>query len=93
MSVELVMQQRRGSREFMPATALSGQLLYCLDTQELFSGTGAGVAKIRDVIVSENAPLHKVDGQIWFDKTEGSFKRWDEPEGKWISETIDGGSF
>ena len=55
----VTMQQRRGLKSALPATAPAGQLLVTTDTSELYVGTGTGVAAIRTP--------HKVDVNIFND--------------------------
>lgn len=55
----VTMQQRRGLKSALPATAPAGQLLVTTDTSELYVGTGTGVEAIR--------MPHKVDVDIYND--------------------------
>lgn len=46
LSPDVIMQQRRGLKANLPASAPVGQLLYCTDTNELFVGTGTSVVQV-----------------------------------------------
>lgn len=63
-------QFKRGLRADLPASANIGEPLVTLDTGELFVGTGAGLRKISDVIVSETEPLVADRNKLWFSPIE-----------------------
>jgi hypothetical protein len=59
-------QLKRGNKANLPTTALLGEPIVTLDTGELFIGTGTGVRKISDVIISESIPSVEDRGKIWY---------------------------
>jgi hypothetical protein len=50
-----VIQIKRGLKANLPLTAVAGELLLCLDTGELFYGTGAGIRNVSDKIPNVKA--------------------------------------
>lgn len=70
-------QERRGLKANLPAAAPAGELLYCTDTNELFVGTGTGVAicetdarSMQGTKVNAQLPLN---GQVYiFDSVTGT---------------------
>ena len=52
------LQFKRGLKSNLPSSADVGMPLWCTDTQELYIGTGTGVAKVRG---SENNESSNVD--------------------------------
>jgi hypothetical protein len=53
-----------GLKGNLPSVAAAGEPLVTTDTQELYIGTGSGIAKISDIIVSETEPPINND-KLW----------------------------
>jgi hypothetical protein len=57
---------KRGNKVNLPASAAVGEPLVTLDTHELFIGTGTGLRKISDVIISETTPEVIDRDKLWY---------------------------
>lgn len=60
---------KRGLKANLPASAAIGEPLVTLDTAELFVGTGTGLRKISDVVVSEVEPAVEDRSKLWYNPT------------------------
>lgn len=86
---------KRGIKANLPSSAAVGEPLVTLDTAELFIGTGTGLRKISDVIVSETEPAVEDQSKLWYNpvaKTTSVYK-----DGSWqlteSNASIDYGEF
>lgn len=61
-----VIQLKRGVKANLPASARLGEALVTLDTAELFIGTGTGLRKVSDVIVSDTEPGAEDRVKLWY---------------------------
>lgn len=59
-------QLKRGMKANLPAAAAVGEPVVTLDTAELYVGTGTGLRKISDVIVSETEPDPVDRNKLWY---------------------------
>lgn len=59
------MKLRCGLKANLPVTAAPGEPLVTTDTQEMYIGTGAGIKKISDVVVSETTPVVADNLKLW----------------------------
>jgi hypothetical protein len=78
---------KRGLKANLPSSAAIGEPLVTLDTAELFIGTGTGLRKISDVVVSETEPSIEDQTKLWYnpaDKTTKVYK-----DGSWQITTSD----
>jgi hypothetical protein len=73
----ITLQLKRGLKANLPASAPAGAPLLTLDTNELFVGTGSGIKKVVDTLVSATAPSNPISNQIWLDTTTNQIKRYD----------------
>jgi hypothetical protein len=64
---------KRGLKANLPATATVGEPLVTTDTNELYIGTGTGVAKVTDVNFATSAPSDTT--RLWVDTTNNVMKR------------------
>lgn len=81
----LDLRLRRGLKANLPASANDGAPLITTDSNELYVGTGTGVAKISDVIVAATAPSDHNTNKIWIDTTDNVVKRWNTGTSAWVS--------
>lgn len=62
-------QLKRGVKANLPASAAIGEPLVTTDTTELYVGTGTGLRKISDVVVSSVEPVIEDRGKLWYNPT------------------------
>lgn len=67
---------KRGLRENLPTIARDGEALVTLDTGELFLGTGTGIRKISDVVVSETEPMAADRSKLWYNPVTNTTAVW-----------------
>lgn len=56
---------RRGLKASLPVSAAEGEPLVTVDTQELYIGTGSGIKKVSDIVVSETQPDTVDNLKLW----------------------------
>jgi hypothetical protein len=80
LSNNVVMQQKRGTKENLPTTAPAGQLLVTTDTNELYVGTGTGRVQIGGASTGHltNRVLYDDNYLVYADGMKGSL----DPKGR-----------
>jgi hypothetical protein len=59
------MKLRCGLKANLPVSAAEGEPLITTDTQEMYIGTGTGVKKLSDLIISTTEPLTSERLKLW----------------------------
>ena len=70
------MKLRCGLKNNLPQVALAGEPLVTTDTQEMYVGTGTGIKKISDMVVSVTEPTIEDRLKLWIDPTTGIVKAY-----------------
>lgn len=63
------MKLRCGLKANLPVTAAPGEPLVTTDTQEMYIGTGSGIKKISDLVVSVDEPAVEDRLKLWLNPT------------------------
>lgn len=78
---------KRGNKANLPVSAREGEALVTLDTCELFIGTGTGLRKVSDVIVSEDEPTVADRSKLWYKPSTNTTFVW--KDAAWQATTSD----
>lgn len=70
------MKLRCGLKGNLPASALAGEPLVTTDTQEMYIGTGTGLKKLSDIIVSETTPSLEDTLKLWLNPVTNVIKAY-----------------
>ena len=89
------MKFRSGLKNSLPVSALAGEPLVTTDTQEMYIGTGTGIKKISDIVVSETTPGVEDSLKLWLNPVTSVMKAyingvWEELEN---AQSTDYGTF
>lgn len=89
------MKLRCGIKSNLPALAAPGEPLVTTDTQELYIGTGIGVKKISDILISETEPAFENRFRLWLNPITGLIRTFNEGTWQVVSnqESTDFGGF
>jgi hypothetical protein len=63
------MKLRCGLKANLPVSAAPGEPLVTTDTQEMYIGTGTGIKKVSDLIISETEPPPADRLKLWLNPT------------------------
>lgn len=70
------MKLRCGLKGNLPDVAAAGEPLVTTDSQELYIGTGTGIKRVSDVVVSVSEPPATDRHRLWVDPTTSIIKAY-----------------